>query len=101
MSICTSAALVYGVILDESEKAALEEREDRDEIFDSFAFDCNLISGGDVIIGITIDSIECGEAIELGSIIEPRTNDMDQLLEVLDTLGIDREPTWLLAGTIS
>lgn len=102
MSVWHSAALIYGVILNENEKVILDQHEERDEIFDSFALDCNLMSSdGDIVIGITVDSIECGEATELGSILEPRSNEVDELLDTLDKLGINREPTWVLASTIS
>lgn len=103
MSIYHSAQLVYGVPMTEDEVAATRQLPEWDDIYDNWGIKANLLTGDNdtLIIGIVEDAVEEGEATELGNIHEPRTKDIEDLLEVLDILGIDREPTWHLMCSVS
>lgn len=102
MSIYCAAHLVYGVYLTQEEVAAARQLPDWDDIRDRWGIEADMITGDDdtLVIGISEGSVEEGEVSELGNIYDPRSKDIDTLLEVLDTLGIERDPTWNLVCSI-
>lgn len=103
MSIYYSARLVYGVLMTEDEVATASKLPDWDDIYDEWGIETNLMTSDNdiLVIGIIENAIAEGEVTELGNIHEPRTKDIDDLLAILDTLGIDREPTWHLMCAVS
>lgn len=97
MNICVSAELIYGVLMDEEEEIRFNEHPFHDEIYDCWVYDADSYhSDSDKIIGIKVDGIEEGESTEI-DVSEPN---VDELLDVLDMLGINREPTWHLVCSV-
>lgn len=93
MSICASAELIYGVLMNEDEEIRFNDHPNHDEIYDYWVYDADLYNGdGDKIIGIKVDSVDEGESTEV-CLSDPN---VDELLDVLDMLGINKEPTWHL-----
>lgn len=98
MGVYYSAKVVYGVLLDEEEEIRLNSHPNRDTIYDNWICDADFYNKDSYkVIGIIVDGVSEGEATELCA----KAPNVDELLDVLDELGINREPTWHLVCTVS
>lgn len=106
MSVDYSAKLVYGVRLSETEIdtvcAAMEGHEGYEDMIYPYFKRSNMYvpDDGTTIIGITMDSVDPGDSIEINVTIPP-INEIDTMLDILDLFHIEREPTWHLLCEVS
>lgn len=101
MSVEFSAKLVYGILLSDKEETKLHNHPNKDRLYDNWICISDNYSPDNSykVLGIVMDGVEAGECEEV-SIKEP-TEDMDELLDILDELEISREPTWHLICAVS
>lgn len=96
MGIYRSGAIIYGVPLTEEEVDKCEQIPEWDDILDNYGHWPDMVTGTrEIIIGIQMDSVEEGEFTEI-CVTDPNSKDIDGLLDALDTLGIEGEPSWYL-----
>lgn len=106
MSVDCSAKLVYGVELTKTEyyevRRAMEERDGYEDMIAPYLQESNLYSTdeGIGIIGVVMKGVSAGGSIEIGPAI-PESNCIDPVLDILDVLHIEREPTWHLLCEVS
>ncbi len=101
MSVNYSAELVYGVRLEVEELYQISERPDYDNIYDKWIVAASLYdNNSDHIVGIIMDGIDEGESTEV-CLSNPTGRQFDELLDILDELGINREPIWHLICQVS
>lgn len=104
MSINYSARLIYGVLITKEERTSFTNQfDDWEDIYSEWIFETDFYSGdGDIIIGITKKEVDEGNIVELGDkISNPSNTDINGLLNVLSTFGINRKPTWYLMCRIN
>ena len=101
-----SAKLVYGVRLTPAEhNAIIEFPNDKwnNLLTKQLLHTTDLYHGYDpyeTIIGVCIDSIESGESTEV-CVSTPTGEAVDEMLDALDSIGVDREPVWHLLCEVS
>ena len=101
MGVYYSAKLVYGVYIDSGKISSIAERPDFDDIYDRWFIPASLYdTHEDVVVGIEIDSVKEAESAEV-CVSVPAGKNFDKLLDILDELGIDQEPTWHLICQVS
>lgn len=101
MSVEFSAKLVYGVLLSDEEETKLYDHPNKDELYDNWVCISDSYSSDSSykILGIVMDGVEAGGCEEIS--MEEPTENMDELLDILDELEIFREPTWHLICAVN